>query len=146
MSGTSLQPTDQVGKHCQPSELIRVELADGSLVATGVKGSAFVPDKDGVSVAWVEHPHHTKDGSNPIQAMIGCMSRRRTVRKSHQLAVYKVQSIQDCGTKFGRPISVVRDPQPNYDCHSLIVGIDPGSEDLLELIAAECLSMEAMLA
>lgn len=144
MSGAPLQPTDHVGKHCQPSELIRVESADGSLVVAGVKGSAFVPDEDGVSVAWVEHPHHTKDGSNPIQAMIGCMS-CRTVRKSHQLALYKVQGIQDCGAKFGKPISAVRDPQPNYDCHSLIVGIDPGSDDLLELIAAECLSMEAML-
>lgn len=144
MSGTPLHPADHVGKHCQPSELIREELADGSLVVAGVRGTAFFPDEDGVSVAWVEHPHHTKDGSNPVQAMIGCMS-CRIIRKSHQLALFQVQGIQECGAKFGKQISVVRAPEPNYDCHSLIVGIDPSSDDLLELIAAECLSMEAML-
>lgn len=139
-----LQASDQVGKHCQPSELIQDELADGSIVINGVRGAAFTPDEDGVSVAWVEHPHHSRDGISAIQAMIGCMKIRK-VRKSHRMALYKIQSIQDCGAKFGKDISVVHDPQQNYDCHALIRGLDPEAVDLLDLIAAECISMEAML-
>lgn len=143
MSGTQIPPTDHVGKHCQPKEMIQEELPDGSLATTGVRGTAFLPDEDGVSVAWVEHTHHSTI-ANPIRAMIGCMS-LRTVRKSHRLALFKVQDIQACGKKFGKSIGVVHDPQPNYDCHALVVGIDPSLSDLLDLIAAECISMEAML-
>ena len=144
LTGDLLPPTDHVGKHCQPKELIQDEQADGSLVAVGVRGAAFFPDEDGVSVAWVEHPHHPKDGVAAIQAMINCM-KIRTVRKSHRLACYKIQNIQDCGAKFSKNISVMHDPQSNYDCHALIKGIDPNAVDLLDLIAAECVSIEAML-
>ena len=77
--------------------------------------------------------------------MISCMRTQRTVRQSHKLALYRVQSIQDSGTKFGKEISVVHDPLEGYECHALIKGIDPNVGDLLELIAAECISMEAML-
>ena len=77
--------------------------------------------------------------------MIGCMKTQRTVRKSHRLAIYRVQSIQDCGIKFGKALSVVQDPQSNYDCHALVMGLDPNAADLLDLIAAECISIEAML-
>jgi hypothetical protein len=142
--GDRLPPTDHVGKHCQPKELIQGEQADGSLVAIGVRGAAFVPDEDGVSVSWVEHPHHLRKGVADIQAVINCM-KIRTIRKSHRLACYKIQSIQDCGAKFGKTISVLHDPQPNYDCHALITGIDREAADLLDLIAAECVSIEAML-
>jgi len=143
--GLPLQPSDIVGKHCQPSVLMQEVQADDSIIITGVRGSAFVPDDDGLSVAWVEHPHHLADGVTPTQALISCMKSQRTVKKSHRLALIKVQNIQDCGTKFGKSISVIRDPLPSYDCHSLIVGIDPNTADLLELIAAECMAMEAML-
>jgi hypothetical protein len=145
LTGDLLQATDQVGKHCQPKELIQDELADGSIVIKGVRGVAFTPDADGVSVAWLGHPHHVQSGVSAVQAMISCMKTQRTVRKSHQLALYKVQSIQDSGTKFGKEISVVHDPLEGYECHALIKGIDPNAADLLELIAAECISMEAML-
>lgn len=145
MTGDIIQASDHVGKHCQPKELIQEELADGSIVSNGVRGTAFTPDEDGVSIAWVEHPHHAQSGMSAIQAMISCMKIQRTVRKSHRLAVYKVQSIQDSGTKFGKEISVVHDPQGRYECHALIKGIDRNLGDLLELIAAECISMEAML-
>lgn len=145
MTGDIIQLSDLVGKHCQPKELIQEELADGTVVSSGVRGTAFTPDEDGVSVAWVEHPHHVQSGVSPVQAMISCMKNQRTVRKSHKLALYKVQSIQDSGNKFGKEISVVHDPLDGYECHGLIKGIDPNAGDLLELIAAECISMEAML-
>ena len=145
MTGDLLQASDQVGKHCQPSEMIQGELTDGSIGAIGVKGVAFTPDEDGASVAWVEHPHHSRDGISAIQAMIGCMKTQRTVRKSHRLALHKIQTLQDCGAKFGKDIAVVHAPLPNYECHALITGLDPNAADLLDLIAAECMSMEAML-
>lgn len=144
MSGSPLLPRHHVGKHCQPTELIREEMEDGSFEPVGVRGSAFYPDDDGVSVAWVEHPHHSGEKTDQIRSMIGCMS-LRAIRKSHRLAVYRVGAIVDCGVKFGKLISVDRDPRPNYECHSLIVGIDPGSADLLDLIAAEVLALEAMV-
>lgn len=144
MSSSSLLPEHRVGKHCQPNELIQEDMEDGSVETVGVRGSAFYPDDDGVSVAWVEHPHHSGRQDDQIQSMIGCM-RIRTIRKSHRLAVYRVGAIMDCGVKFGRSISVNRNPLPNYECHGLIVGIDPGSADLLDLIAAEVLALEAMV-
>ena len=132
----------RVGKHCQPNELLHEEMEDGSLRPIGVRGSAFYPDDNGVSVAWLEHPHHCGGQTDQIQSMIGCLS-IRTIRKSHRIAVYSVGTIVDCGVKFGKPISVNHDPLPNYECHSLIVGIDPGSAYLLDLIAAEVLALEA---
>lgn len=134
----------RVGKHCQPNELLREEMEDGSFRPIGVRGSAFYPDDNGVSVAWLEHPHHGGKQTDQIQSMISCMS-IRTIRKSHRLAVYRVGAIVDCGVKFGKSISINRDPLPNYKCHSLIVGIDPGSSDLFDLIAAELLALEAMV-
>lgn len=144
LTGEMLPPTDHVGRHCQPRELISDEQADGSLVVVGVRGSAFSPDADGVSVAWIEHPHHQRAGVTAIQAVVDCM-KIRTVRRSHRLARYKIQTIKDCGAKFGRDIGVMHDPQPNYACHALITGLDPNTADLLDLIAAECASIEAML-
>ncbi len=144
LSGSPLLPGHRVGKHCQPGELIREEKEDGSLDVIGVKGSAFSPDDNGVSVAWVEHPHHGGE-TDQIRSMIGCLSLVRKVRKNHRLAVCSVGTIAECGEKFGKSITVNRAPRPNYDCHCLIVGIDPGSPDLLELIAAEVLALEAMV-
>jgi hypothetical protein len=145
LMGLHLQPSDHVGKHCQPSELMQEEQTDGSIIITGVRGSAFIPDDDGLSVAWVEHPHHLADGVTQTQVLVRCMKLQRTVRKSHRLALFRIRDIQDCGTKFGKPISIIRNPLPNYDCHSLIVGIDPNTADLLELIATECIAIEAMM-
>lgn len=141
---TPLLPEHHVGKHCQPNDLIPEEMEDGSFRPGGVRGSAFYPDEDGVSVAWVEHPHHTGMQIDQIRSIVDCMSFRK-IRKSHRLAVYRVGAIVDCGVKFGKSISVNHDPQPSYECHSLIVGVDPGSADLLDLIAAEVLALEAMM-
>lgn len=138
-------PEHHVGKHCQPKELIQEEIEDGSVGPVGVRGSAFYPDVDGVSVAWIEHAHHGGEPTSQIRSSIGCIGHHRNIKKSHRLAVYRVGAITDCGVKFGKPVSVNHDPQPNYECHSLIVGIDPGSADLLDLIAAEVLALEAMV-
>jgi hypothetical protein len=77
--------------------------------------------------------------------MIGCIKTQRTVRASHRLAICKIQTLQDCGVKFGKDITVEHDPLTNYECHALIKGLDPNGAELLDLIAAECMSMEAML-
>lgn len=145
LRGTSLLPGHHVGKHCSPKDFIQGEIIGDSPEPLGVRGSAFYPDDDGVSVGWVEHPHHGNELAAQIRSLIGCMS-CRTIKPSHRLAVYRVGAIMDCGVKFGKSISVNRDPQPNYLCHSLVVGIDPGSADLLDLIAAEVLALEAMVA
>lgn len=140
-----IQLNDHVGKHCQPKELLTQERDDGTLEAVGVAGNAFFPDEDGVSVGWVEHIHHDNlPHADRLSKLIGCMG-VRTIRKSHRLAVLKVGSIVDCGTRIGKTVSVVPDPQPNFDCHSLIVGIEPSAADLQALIAAEIIAMEVML-
>ena len=124
--------------------MIQEDMGNGKIESVGVRGTAFIPDVDGVSVAWMQHPHHAGNFANKIQLMIACM-RVRKIKKSHRLAVYPVGKIIECGVKFGKQIIVNHDPQPGYDCHSLVVGIDPEAADLLELIAAEILALEVMV-
>lgn len=144
MKGDRIPSDHTVGKHCQPNELVQEEDAYGNLVATGVRGEAFIPDDDGVSVGWLEQ--HEGSREQQIRSMVSCMQSSRTVRKSHRLALLSVGVISECGSKTGYDVWVEHDPAAGFDCHSLIVGIDPKRKELMELIAAEILSLEVMLA
>lgn len=139
MKGDRLPSDHTIGKHCQPNELVQEEDANGNLVATGVRGAAFIPDEDGVSVGWLEQHQGTRE--HQIRSMVSCMQSSRTVRKSHRLALLSVGVISECGSKTGNDVWVEHDPVDSFDCHSLIVGIDPEKEELMELIATRILSL-----
>ena len=145
LSGMPLFPEHHVGLHCSKNDLVIREIEGESPEPIGVWRTTFIPDSNGLSVAWVEHPHHGGDSTAQIRSLIGCLSRNRKIKSHHRLAVYRVGSIMECGERFGKSISVNQDPLTGYECHSLVVGIDPESADLLDLIALQLVALEAMV-
>lgn len=130
-----------IGKHCQPRDLITDDV-DGQLVVNGVNASAFVPDDDGVSVAWIEYYQGSQ--ADQIQQALECMCRQRTVRKNHRLALFEVGTVKNCGFRCGKQLDVITDGYEGYECHSLITGVDQDCNDLMNLIALNYLSLHLM--
>lgn len=142
MSKYTLQAEHTVGVHCSPARLITQEGDNGELIPVGVSHEAFIPDDDGVSVSWVEHPHH----QSPKQdSMIRCLVSNRRVKATHRAAVLKVGAIIQCGSKMGQPLQVEHDPYEDYECHSLIKGLNDKNTELQGLIATGLLSLEVMI-
>lgn len=140
MSGVVLPPTDTVGVHCKGTDLHRDDVG----IPTGIHRTAFRVDDDGASSAWVQHIHHGVVEDH-ISRTIECISKNLKPTKTHRLALFAVEAIEGCGLKFELPLSVVHAPDPGFVCHSLIVGIDPESTELLDTLCLELLSLEAIL-
>lgn len=137
-----LPSRDHVARHCNVNMLIQnPDPTDPTDIYSGVNGEAFNSSKDidGISVLWVEHIHHH---NKSLPDVMKCLNKNRSVKRSHRLAVIGVQTIINCGSKLGENLVVCSDPLSNYDCHSLIVGINPDLPELFDLIASEVLSIE----
>jgi hypothetical protein len=100
VKGEPLPAEHHVARHCNPTDLI---ITGGE--PTGVKGSAFVPDADGVSVNWLEFfggsRQHNVSG---VRSVIN-----RQARKTHRLAVLNVGMINGVQGVTGA-LTVVEDP------------------------------------
>lgn len=141
LSGKPLPPMDSIARHCNVKMLIPNPVAIGSSPSySGVNGEAFnsSKDSDGISVLWVEHNHHNVLLADTVK----CLNSNRSVKRSHRLAVISVQTVLNCGSVLGQSLSVCGDPLPNFDCHSLILGINPDLPELFDLIASEILAIE----
>jgi len=144
LKGDSLPATDTLGKHCQPKELEQGEDENGTVISIGVLGSAFIPDEDGLSMGWLEY--YKGDRDSQLSQLIECLSAQRTVRKSHKLALIKIQNLIATGIRNHKNIEVKHDPLTGYESHSLITGYDSNDSELMEMIALEISSLNAMLA
>lgn len=143
LKGDIVLSNHSVGIHCQPSDLMQDEDETGKIIPIGVNASIFQPDEDGLSVGWLEYFEGTSEFQ--MSQVIDCMKARRTVRKSHRLALFNAGEILKCGKQVGIDIKVIHDPQDNYECHSLVTGYDSTKTELMALIAVQFLSLNVMM-
>lgn len=90
-----------VARHCSPTDLIIGSAGE----PTGIKGSAFAPHADGVSVNWLEFfggsRQHNVSG---VRSVIN-----RQARRTHRLAILNVAAINSVQNATGT-LTVVEDP------------------------------------
>jgi hypothetical protein len=106
VKGDALPPEDHVARHCNPTDLF----INGAGEPFAVKGSAFVPDSDGVSVNWLEFFGGTREHNiSGVRSVT-----KRQARKSHRLAILSVGAITAIQNTVGAFLKVIEDPDDRF--------------------------------
>lgn len=143
MNCSSIPAEDTLGRHCQPKDFDFALSDTSNKPLPLIHHTAFIPSDDGLSTVWLEYFQGVAI-QQQISACVEQIKNNRTVRASHRLALVNVGDLQSCGKHFASSIDAVHDPQQNFACHSLVLGIDPEQSELLNLLATQVTQLVEM--
>jgi hypothetical protein len=147
VKGDLLPPQDHVLRHCRKNDVLNEP--DGRPPYRVYPAAFSEDDPDRVSVTWLE-----VFGGTPAEQLgraREAIARGLTLRASHRLARLQVAGVLRAGELADVELSVIHDPvdeppEKENKGHSLIRGIPPNREDVLNLLANAVMSLELAVA